>query len=266
MKYNALLSEGLKVDAEVMAVTTAAASTSRNYDMRDYQQALVNVCIETTVGISTVTVDLMESSAATVAGSSAAGSKAGMVLGGASTLLSTAGGVRKMTLTMSSATANEYFYLKTGNVSKKFINTTSTVLHQSSAWVSTALYFGSTVGSTVNTGIALSIDSLKTAIASTLAFGNSLILSTGTTASILIEAADNAVGNLGLSASAVMTQVANQAVGAFNISADQLDSTANKRYVSVKVSSASEIQRAAVTVIRSGGSYMPPTFSGKLST
>jgi hypothetical protein len=75
------------------------------------------------------------------------------------------------------------------------------------------------------------------------------------------------VGNLGMSDTAdMMAASVQQAVGAFDISVDQMASTANKRYIGVKVSTLSTAAQAAVTVIRAGGSYLPPTFSGKLSS
>lgn len=265
---NAMISEKAKIDTEVLAVTTAAASTSLNYDMQGYNQALANVCIETTVGISTVTIDLMQSSAATVAGTSAAGSKAGMVLGGASTLISTAGGVREMTLTITTAsTATDTIRLTGNGVAKTFTNINTTAGLNATAWTSTALNFGSTVGSTADTGLKTRMESLKTAVESTLGFGTAVVCSTGSTATITIKAADGMAGSLGFATTvATVTALCNQMVGAFNIKDDELASTANKRYIGLKVSSASEITRAAVTVVRTGGDYMPPTFSGKLST
>jgi hypothetical protein len=269
MKNNALISERMKVDMEIIAVSSAAGNTSLNYDMQGYEQALLAVDVYAAgAGFTTCTLDLMQSSAATVAGSSAAGSKAGIVIGGPATNLPVAGGAREITLTMTSCTSGAFFNLKAGNVVKKFIYTTSTELYgHSSAWVSTALYFGSTEGSTVEAGLQLALDQLKTAIASTLAFGNSLVLSTGSTVTITIKAADAVVGNLGMSDTAdMMAASVQQAVGAFDISVDQMASTANKRYIGVKVSTLSTAAQAAVTVIRAGGSYLPPTFSGKLSS
>lgn len=264
MKNNAMISEKFPPVIEVLQITSAAGATSLNRDMRGAGQAIIAACIQG--NFSTVAIDLMESSAASVAGSSAAGGKAGMVLGGASTLIPVTGGVQKMTLTMSSATSNEYFNFSADGKTKKFINTTSTALLNSSAWVSTALYFGSTVGSTVATGIQFSIDSLKTAMVNSLAFGpNVLSFSTGTTATLTIQA-QGEIGNLGISATAVMSAEVNQAVGAFNIAAEQLASTANKRFIAVKVSTASTSCNVGVTVIRTGGHYLPPKFSGKLST
>ena len=262
MKSNAMITEKVKIDSEVLGITSAAGTTSLNYDMQNYNRAAIVVNVQG--NYTTATLDLMETSAATVAGSSAAGGSAGIVIGGASTLVPVAGGVRQMTLTMGTAsTTGQYFGLSLGTVTKKFTYSTST----GTTNVSTNSYFGSTVGSTVGTGVQLSMDSLKTAINSTLAFGSGIVCSTLTTAGITLTAADDADGvSLGLSATAVMTAVVNQAVGAFNIAADELASTANKRYVGVKVSTAATSCDAAVTVLRTGGRYNPPTFSGKLST
>lgn len=255
------LSETLKLDAEVLAITSAAGSTSRNYDMQGFDKALVAVAVEGSY-IGGVTIDLMESSAATVAGTSACGSKAGIVVGGtAATNIAAGSGVRDLTLTFSSAsTDTNFFTLSVGTVTKKFTYTTSTAAWATGSTLqyATNINFGSTVGSTVNTGIALSIDSLKTGLESTLGFSTGVLsLSTPTTDSIRIALADAAVGDIGLSASAVMTALVNQAVGCFDIRADQLTSTANKRFISAKVSTASTACRAAVTVIRGGGRYLP---------
>lgn len=267
MTNNAKISEKAKVDSEILAISSAAGSTSLNYDMQDYRQALIAVNVQG--NFSTATIDLMESSASTVAGTSAAGSKAGIVVGGASTLVPVTGGVREMTLTITTATTDlDTLTISAGSVSKKFTNTTSTALHNSSAWSSTNLYFGSTVGSTVATGLQLTADSLQTAIDSTLAFGAGVIvMSTGTTATLTLKAGDGVVGSLGFQTTvASFTAEINEAVGAFDLNADQMTSTANKRYLSAKVSSISTAGQAAVTVIRTGGRYMAPTFSGKLST
>ena len=262
MKSNALITEKVKIDSEVLAISSAAGSTSLNYDMADYHRAAIAVNVQG--NFTTATLDLMQSSAATVAGSSAAGGSAGIVIGGASTLIPVAGGVRQMTLTMGTAsTTGQYFGLSLGTVVKKFTYSTST----GTTNVSTNSYFGSTVGSTVATGVQLSMDSLKAAINSTLAFGAAIVCSTLSTAGITLTAADAAAGaSLGLSATGVMTGVVNQAVGGFNIAADELTSTLNKRYVGVKISSASTDCNCGVSIIRTGGRYNPPTFSGKLST
>jgi hypothetical protein len=254
------ITEKYKIDAEIISITSAAGATSLQYDMKAFEQALVAVNVEGSY-IGGVTIDLMESSAATAAGSSAAGSKAGIVIGGtAATNIAAGSGVRKMTLTMGTAsTADEFFTLAAGTVTKKFTYTTSTAAWASGSTLQTAtnLYFGTTVGSTVNAGIQGSLDSLKTAIESTLGFGGAVICSTPTTDAIGLEVADSAAGALGLTATAVMSALVNQAVGCFDIRADQLTSTANKRFISAKVSTASTACRAAVTVIRGGGRYLP---------
>jgi len=247
-----------KIDLEVLGISSAAGATSQAYDMREYPQAAVIVNVEGSYAPG-VTIDLMESSAATAVGSSAAASKAGIVIGGtAATNIAAGSGVRKMTLTMGTAsTADEYFTLAAGTVTKKFTYTTSTAAWATGSTLQTAtnLYFGTTVGSTVNAGIQGSLDSLKTAIESTLGFGGAVICSTPTTDAIGLEVADSAAGALGLTATAVMSALVNQAVGAFDIKADAL--TTGKRYIAAKVSTASSACRAAVTVIRGGGRYLP---------
>ena len=245
------LSEKLKIDSEVLSLTSAAAAVSQNYDMSKYTDAYVLVNVEGDAA-GGVTIDLTESSAATAAGTTAAGSKAGIVIGGtAATNIAAGSGVRDFTLTFSSAsTDGNAFTLSLGTVTKKFTYTTSTAAWAAGSTLqyATNINFGTTVGSTVNTGIAGSIDSLKTGLESTLGFGTGVLtLTTPTTASIRIQLMDDAVG-------------------AFDIKADQLTSTANKRYLGVKVSTAATSCRAAITVIRTGGRYIPPAFKGKLSS
>jgi len=246
-----------KIDCEVLGISSAAGATSQAYDLREYPQAAVIVNVEGSYAPG-VTIDLMESSAATAAGSSAAASKAGIVIGGTAATYITGGGVRKMTLTMGTAsTADEYFTLTAGTVTKKFTYTTSTAAWAAGSTLQTATnqYFGSTVGSTVNAGIQGSLDSLKTAIESTLGFAGTLLCSTPTTGTLTVEVADSAAGALGLTATAVMTALVNQAVGCFDLKADALST--GKRYIAAKVSTASTACRAAVTLIRGGGRYMP---------
>lgn len=266
MKNNAMINEKMVQNVEVMNITSAAGTTSHGYDMQGYDQALLTAGIRG--NFTTVTVDLMESSAATVAGTSAAGSKAGMVLGGASTLISaTTGGVRELTLTFTTATtANDTIRITGDGVAKTFTNINTTANLNATAWTSTNLYFGSTVGSSANTGLSLRLDSLKTAINSTIGFGTGIVCSTASTAAITLAAA-NIEGALGFNTTfAVPTAAVNEAVGAFNIQADQLDSTAAKRFVSIKVSTAATACNVAFSAIRTGGSYNPPSFAGRLST
>lgn len=266
------LSEKLKIDTEVLHISSGAGSTSRNYDMQGYPQAAIAVAVEGSY-IGGVTLDLMESSQATAAGTSACGSKAGITIGGtANTYVDVANGVRQLTLTYgtdSTGATGDAITLSVGTVSKTFIFSTATANHNATAWTSTKLYFGSTVGSTVNTGAQLSLDVLRTAIVSTIGFGNALSVSTPATNTMLLTVNDEAGGAIGFGATgstAFLVAMVNQAAGVFDIKADQMTSTASKRHLSVKVSTASTACRAAVTVIRSGGRYMPPAFKGKVSS
>ena len=266
---NAKISEQIKFNAEILTVTSAAGSTSINRDMAGYDRAFFGVCLTSTDNVPSVVVDLMESSAATVAGTSAAGSKAGITIGGASTLVAVTAGVRELTLTMGTlSTATTPITLSLGTVTKTFQFTTSTASHNSSAWSSTLLYFGSTIDSTSNTGLQLALDSLKTAVESTVGFGGQIQCSSGTTANMKLKLRDDAVGSLGFTstAAAVMSAACNQAVCGFDIATDELTSTLSKRYVSVKLSTASTVTQAAVSVLRSGGHYNPPAFAGLLSS
>lgn len=266
------LSEKLKIDTEVLQISSGATGVSRNYDMQGYSQAAIAVAVEGSY-IGAVTIDLTESSQATAAGTTAAGGKTGITIGGtANTNVDVAQGVRQLTLTYGTASTGatgDSIYLSLGTVTKQFVFSTSTANMSASAWTSTKLYFGSTVGSTVDTGAQLSLDALRTAIVSTLGFGNALAVSTPATNTMLLTVNDEAGGALGFVSTASTTMfvaMVNQAAGVFDIRADQLTSTASKRHIGVKVSTASTACRAAVTVIRSGGRYMPPAFKGKVSS
>ena len=265
---NAKISEDLKFNAEILTVSSAAGSTSKNYDMSGYDRAFFGVCLTSTDNISAV-VDLMQSSAATVAGTSAAGGKAGVTIGGVSTLVAVSAGVRELTLTMGTlSTDTTPITLSLGTVTKTFQFTTSTALHNSSAWAASTLYFGSTIDSTSNTGLQLALDSLKTAIESTKGFGPYLQCSSGTTANLKVKVQDGASGSLGFTstAAAVMGAGVNQAVCGFDLMSEDLTSTLAKRYLSVKVSTNSTLAQAGVSVIRSGGRYSNGSFAGLLSS
>jgi len=256
----------MKINSEVITVTSAAGSTSLAYDMAGCNRALFNVCANGT--FSTLTLALMEATAATAAGSSAAGGSAGIVIGGPSTAIPITGGARKITLTLgTAATASSTWSLMVGGKTRQFQYTTSTASNASTAQTTANLYYGCTVGSTVDTGIQLSADALATAITSTLAFGSVLTVTSGTTATLVIALNDDATGNLGLASTAtgIVAGEVNEAVGAFNIANDEL-STGGNRYVKVKASTASTSVKCGVTVIRAGNRFQSSTYAGKLST
>jgi hypothetical protein len=264
---HAKLSEKLKFDAEVLEASSGTSPVSLLYDMRGYQQAMIGFCVQG--DFTTVVVDLVESSATTSTGTSAAGGKAGIVVGGVSTLVSVTGGVRKITVSPTSAsTNNEGFALSAGTVGPKtFTLTSSTALLStaSTSWTSTLAYFGSTVGTTANTGVQFAMDSLKVAVEQY--FPGIFALSTPTTGSLGIALPHPDYAGIGFSSTyATMPIVINQAVGGFNIDADQLTSTANKRYIGIKVATAVTAVDVGVSVIRASARYGPTVFGGKLSS
>ncbi len=250
------ISEFFKVDSQVLSVTSAVGATSIPFDMQNFDSALLLVSF---AGDGAAVIDLMQSTAATAAGSSAAGGKVGISIGSSvSTAFGATVGVKAMTLTFTSAsTTDQYVTLSAGTVSRKLTYTTSTANLNSSAWNSTGtLYFGSTLGSTVNTGISLTLESLKTALDHVKGFGGVFAYSTPSTDSIKITALDSAPGGLGLTATAIFTNVINQSMGAFDINADQL--TSGNRYLAIKVSTATTGVSVTITAISGGGRYLPP--------
>jgi hypothetical protein len=266
---NAKISERFKQNLTMLAPTSAAGATSINFDMQGFDRALIAVTIDGTL-TGPVTVDLMESSGATVDGTSAAGSKAGIAIGGVSTLIPTTGGVRAIKMTPGTATTSESFRMAIGSGgAKTFTYTTSTASLNSTAWTSTKIYYGSTVGSTENTGLQFICDSLKTALASTIGFGNIWSFSTPTTGTLGISLLDNATGGIYFSntnSSVVPLVEVNRAMCGFDIRSEDLTSTANKRYLAVKVTSVTTgVGRAAVSVLREA-MYAPPAFPGVLSS
>ena len=276
MKNNGLMSEHLKVNSEVLAITSGAGATSKNYDMQNFYQGMAIVAIAGNASQTPITLDLMESSASTAAGTSALGSKAAITVGTSEdTSLPASRGVRAMTLTHgtgATGSTGDAIQIGIGGKTRTFVFSTSTALvsPNTTAWSSTKAYYGSTVGSTVNTGAQLSVDSLIAAINSTLNFGDAVICSTPTTNTVKLSLADHATGNLSFSATGATEGVCmtdwNEAVGAFNFSADELDSTANKRYVSLKVSSGATAIKCGVCIIRGPAKYQSSTFAGNLST
>jgi len=261
-----IISDKLKVDSEILTISSAAGATSGAYDMRGYSEAMLIMNVEGSYADAVL--DLMQSSAATAAGSSAAGSKAGIQIGSSvNTSIPSGRGVRTVLLTMGTGATGA-----TGDAitlcGKTFAFSTSTANLNSSAWSSTLLYFGSTVGSTINTGAQLSMGALRTAIESTKGFNGSLVCSTPTTNTLKITLGDDATGAITFGATGstdMIVATIHQAVGAYNLKADQL--TDGKRFLSVKVSTASTTCRAGLTVIRAGGRYLPPSaFAGKLSS
>lgn len=266
---NRNISEDLMFDLEMTDASTAA-TTSLKYDMQMYDRAGVAVGIRST-GFTTVTVDLMEATAATAAGSSNAAGRAGVVAGAqGGTGITTAGGVREMTITHGTSTSvtASTFVFQMGTVQRLFTYTTATALHNATAWGTTRLYFGSTVSVTADTGPQLSLDVLASALNSTLAFNGQFAFATDATNTLKLTVQDTAAGPIVVSGGAanILTITVQQAVIAFDLKADQL-ATAGERHIGIKTSTVGVACGISLAVIRKSGRYMPSgNFKGELST
>lgn len=264
---NRKINELVQVDCEAVTASTAASS-SLNYSMEHYDNAMLVAHLEST-GFTTATVDLMESSGATVAGTSAAGSKAGVVIGAqGGTGITTAGGVRVATLTLTTNTTGNKPSIRIGIGEdwRTFTYTTSTAQAGKTTAYTTVIYFGSTVGATANTGLQLPLNDLATAINNAAAFNGDINVSTGTTATIKLALKDTADGPLAITGDTGITITVQDAAAAFNLRAAELDSTANKKYLGLKVSTVGVAAAKAYTIVRGPGRYMPGKFKGYVST
>ena len=265
---NAKISEKIKVDVEQLALTTVAQG-SIAYDMQNYDRALLIASAFSSLGVSSQVVDLWETSAATVTGTTAAGSKAGMDIGTTlTTSIPVTRGCREMMITLTTATTTlDALTLSLGTVNRTFSYTTSTASHNSSAWTTAVIYYGSTVGSSEANGMKPSVESLKAAIESTKAFGGVLQCSTPSTVQLVVKLDSNATANLGFASTySNVAALAIRCVAGFDIAAEDLTSTAGKRYVGVNFSAAANAGQKSVIVIREGGRYNPPAFSGLMSS
>jgi hypothetical protein len=265
---NAKISETIKVDVEQLALTTVAA-VSQAYDMQNYDKALVIASVFSSLGVSSQVIDLWQTSAVAVTGTTAAGSKAGMDIGTTlTTSIPVTRGCREMLITLTTATtALDALTLSLGTVSRTFSYTTSTASHNSTAWTTSLIYYGSTVGSSEVNGMKPSVESLKAAIESTKAFGSLLECSTPSTVQLVVKLASNTTANLGFSSTyGNVGALAQRCVAGFDIAAEDLTSTLGKRYVGVNFSAAANAGQKSVIVIREGGRHNPQTFSGLLSS
>jgi hypothetical protein len=273
MENNCLISEKIRVDVEAFGPTTAG-STSMLYDMSKFRSALIAFNVNSTLGVNGQIVDLVESSAETVAGTTAAASKAGIELGSTvSTAVSTARGARELLLTPATVTGS--FTLTVNGITKRFTHSTistllttlATAVPPSTVWTSTQLYFGSTIDSTSDGSLQAHAETLRVAINSTHGFGGFAVASTPSTGQLLVAANGEGVGNLGFASTAatVMGGLVSRASGGFNIKAEDLNSTANKRYIGVRFTTQATTCVRGVAVLRDGARYTPD-FAGLLSS
>lgn len=263
---NAKISEKIKVNVEQMALTTVAQG-SIAYDMQNYDRALLIASVYSSLGVSSQVVDIWETSAATVTGTTAAASKAGVEIGSTvSTSTPITRGCRELMLTPATVTGS--FVLSYGTVSKTFTHTTVAANQFSSAWTSTLLYFGSTIDSTSDGSLKLHAETLKAAIESTKRFAGVLQCSTPSTVQLVIKCASDATANLGFSSTAatVMGGIPIRCVVGFDIAAEDLNSTAGKRYVGLNFTAGANAGQKSIIVVREGSRHKPESFSGLLSS
>ena len=277
------ISEHCKINLETHLSSTTAGTTSGLYEMHDYDRAFigVNIGIKGTIAtISTIWVDLMESSHVTAAPTSACGGKVGIQIGTLdNTLITATAGVKSLIMKMGDnggttcTTTGDKFTIGLGTDVATLSWSTLTANLAATAWSATAAYFGAQgVNATANTGQNLTLDSIRTALQSTrLRFGGPEVFKFTTldTHVMLIETINSRCGafnfNNTCSTKTVVARPANIAAG-FEIRSDQLTSTLNKKYIGMKLSSSNQHATIGFTIIRSGGRYMPPGFLGKMST
>jgi len=272
MKTHGRIHEMLRIDAEALPASSAAGATSGMYDMANYDQALISVALglrNASIGtISTVILDLMETSAVSAAPTSAAGGATGIQIGSAgNTAHAAAAGIRSLVfMAGTGSTTGETFRFGLGSDIVTFTWTSITSLTSvSTAWNSTMCYFGagSAVEGSANTGPQLAIDSIQRALKSTaISIGgkNVFELSTPDTHSLVVRLKNSNQGNImfaNTAATESMVACPMEIAAAFSIRTDQLTATANKRFIGVKMTSVNQACAAAVTVIRAGGRYMP---------
>jgi len=199
MINNGKISENVKIDLEAFTASTAAG-TSTNvsglYDMQEFDRAFIGVSlgVKAAAGITTLSsvwVDLVESSAASVVGTSACGAKTGIQIGtSCNTAISSTDGIKGFMFQSASAasatgsTTGDAFRLGLGTAIVTFtysslaaniaIGATNTNIK------STVAYFGSgsVVNTTADTGHTLLIDNLRNVLKSTqICFGGPNVFS-----------------------------------------------------------------------------------------
>ncbi len=266
MINNGNIVEKFKLDAEVVSVTSAAGSSSKNYSMQDYSKGAIMISAQGTFDV--ITLDLMGATGLTGTGATNSSVAGGITIGSSvNTAISTGRGVKAFTLTMASGATGA-----TGDAftlcGKTFVFSTTGTTSLSTLNTSTKLYWGSSLGSTENGGIKGSIESLKAAIESSAnGFNGMISVTTGTTANAIIALTDSATmseltfGSTG--STLFVTAVVNAAAAAFEFDAAELGAQGYS-HVGAKVSTTSSSANVSLTFIRSGV-YKPSAFKGVLS-
>jgi len=285
---NAKLTESLKIDTETyLGATVAGSSVSKLYDMRGYDNAALTFSMGLNAAsiatCATVIVCLVESSHATVGGTTLIGGKAALTIGQSNNTAFTATcGITGMVLQSGSAasataaTTADAFRLGIGSNIVTFTFSSEATMTDPTGGnlAATVAYFGSSVAaSTANTGGTALIDSIRTALKSTiLCCGGPDVFrfSTPDTGSLMLEIQNpRATGSLFYSNTMATTRMlgqANQAACVYPVRSDQLTSTANKRYIGLRWTTLNQALPINVTVVRSKGRYMPGGFAGTESS
>ena len=293
MELKGKLSELLKVDFEAMTASTVAG-TSTNvtglYDMTNYERALlsVNFGLKAVAAITTmgsVVVDLVESSAASVAGTSACGGKVGIEIGSTiNTAISATCGCFGMILQCASAlsatgaTSADTFRFGLGTDIVTFTFSSMASMIEMGATntniKSTVAYFGSgsVVGTTEALGMVALCDNLRNTLKSPqVCIGGPNVFSFTTPSSyqLGVQVINSTKGNIFYSNTMSTTRFLGeqrQIAASFDIRSDQMASTLNKRFIGLKWTTAAQAVPVGFNIIRASGRYMPDGFKGKLSS
>jgi hypothetical protein len=284
MINNGKLSETLKIDFETMVASTTGGTTSAPYDMSGFDRAFIGVSIglrpASIATLSTVWVDLMETSAVTAAMTSACGAKTGIVIGSlGNTAIAANVGCKTIFLKMGTGTTTgETFHLGLGTDIVTFtfssLATMIAVGATNTNIKATVAYFGSgsAIDSSANTGETLCLDNIRAILESTqcvIGGPNVFKITTPSTNSMTLGIANSTKGCWFFSNTASTETIlghAGEIACGFDIRSDQLTSTLNKRFIGVKMTSCAQAGGITVSVIRAQGRYMPSGFVGKLSS
>jgi len=280
--------EKIKIDSECQLLATAAGSSvSKLYDMRDYDEAMFYVSAGSTgTTISThhsVDISLVESTAATAAGTTLIGGKATIcILTSLTTSIPVAAGCNMMVFQSGSAasdtgaTTGDSFRFGLGtNIMTFNFSSVGTAIAPSGATNSATLgHFGSgsAVNVTANTGGTALIDNLRTALESTkftCGGPNVFRFSTPDTSTLKIQVQNSELGPIFYASGVAETRFrafAQGAAGIIPVRADELTSSANKRFIGVQWSTTNQPIPMSVTCIRTKGRYMPTVQVGRVST
>lgn len=232
----------IKISQDAGNISSAAGHSSQRFNMSGSHNVVALVSVFSSGGIGAVTMDFLGSTNSTHAGSTNSSFAAGITIGCTeNTVCSYA---KSFTLTMASVATGATGDSFTIN-GRTFTFTTVSTLGStaSTSWTSTKFYFGSSVGSTENTGLKLSIESLKACLEDDRCFGKSIVCATNSTCDLKLTLADDVSTYFTFASTAstlFFTAAANHLVGAFSIDLAKISKLGTGyTHVGAKVSSAS---------------------------